>query len=313
MELLERGNPLIKGAGRITAARERLEGAPNDPRAHWELARAFRRSHLDQRALDELLLAWDVGAGVPDFARERQTLLAYELGVHARNFKPAQRALAKRCEAAAAQVSSLAEGLDLVRVASDLALLHDQIGLTASTIALRDELAKRDPQPTAVINALFSDGVVKLLHRDRRYAEMLAGRGDALLYVDGMIREIGAALEEIEAQKNTAAEQLDEPEQVALDPNATRIELGISMCVMYFEALVGAGKESDARDVLGSLIALSHTGTTYARFITAANRAGDEALAREVGDRGLAELTEKSDLAYVRQALSNLGGKRSRF
>lgn len=314
MELIAELKPLIRGAEQILAARALVRADPKSPFAHWDLGRAFRVVQIEKRALDELLLAWDLGAELPDFRALRDGPLAFELASLVRANRQAQRAMRKRRDEQHARLLAPDVGANQLQVACELALLNDCLGEARATYELRGELARRaPPPPPAVLQALFTDRVAALLHAERRYGDLLEGRGDTLLYLDRLIQNVEAARRAHDEQRNHALEFFDEAPQESIDPFATQIELSLATCGIYFEALVGGGKSTDARAALESLITLAPTGSNFARLISAASRAGDLEFAREIGERGLKHFKEKDDLQFVRQALSNVGKSGRRF
>lgn len=314
MDLIAELKPLVRGREQIVAARALVKADPKNPFAHWDLARAFRVVRLETRALDELLIAWDLGAAWPDFRPLRDGPLAHELGSLVRGNRQAQRAVRKRRDEQQARLLAPDVGLNQVKFARELALLNDCLDDARATYELRSELARREPPPSPeLLLALFTDKVATMLHSERRYTELLEGRGDALLYLDKLIQNVEAARRAQEAERNNALEFFDEAPQQGIDPFAVQFETGLTTCVIYFEALAGGGKTTDARAALESLITLSPTGRNFARLISGASRAGDLELAREIGERGLKQFTEKDDLRYVRDALSNVGKSGRRF
>ena len=283
----------------LAAARARVEASPEDPWAHVVLARALRNRHQGAEALREFLWVLDRTRGKEDWRPQREGEVLREISVLSQRLSEATLELrARRDRQSALLLEPPAEGqeppsdAERILAARDVRIMSSRLGQPQATLAAWDDLRAREGTPRALTDELFDAELAAQLLQAKRYADVVWAWPDLIVVVERRMAEVQALRD--------AAQQEGGP-----DAGQATLELNrlLGEASGYFEALLGVERDKDAADLAELLIALAPSARTYTSLMIGAQRADRLDKAREIYERGLAQLEAPSE----KQALERVG------
>jgi hypothetical protein len=297
-QMLEQVEAILAETDGLAAAKARVEAAAEDPWAHLVLARALRNRQQTAEALREFLWVLDHTRGKPDWRPQREGEVLREIGVLGQRSKDATLALReRRDQQKALLLEPPAEGeepaseAERALAARDVRALSSVLGESRAALAVWDELRARPGEPRAVIDELFNVETAAQILQSKRYADLMWAWPDLLVVVEQRMAEIRALRGQAAlASRETIA---------AADLELNRL---FGEASGYYEALLGVGREKDAADLAELLIAFEPNVRAYTSLMIGAQRAERLDKAREIYERGLAEIeapAEKQRLQRV--------------
>lgn len=283
----------LAGRNGVTRAKAKLEGHEKDPMVRQDYGDALAQAGKYDEALQEYLWCFDHGDESMGYGGVRLSFLLGDIKRLGASHPPALKALEDRRDAAQA---ALLETPDDYKHASEMAAIDRELGTVKRTLAVHDQLEKAGPLPSG-----FRFGVQRellpLLVADRRYQSALDLFDDPGSYVDQDIR-IRSEMPELEAPDPTMKE--------AMARVAARMKTEtVRECATIHEAFVGVGRLDEAAKTADRLIVYAPAGETYATLVKSAARAGNNDVARSIGERGLKAVPE-SEQKVVRAALDRV-------
>ena len=301
------GRASVKCGPLVSAARVLLASAPDDPELHVQLARAYATCGRYDRSAEEFLWAWDHGAGVPAFDAYRSRLLAYEANNLSRYYKPIRREFARRREALRARLFEWREGDDAVALARDLSSINSGLEADEQQEQVWSAARQSDKASEAVVRTLFTERLLSRLAREKRHAELLAGCGDALAYLDQLYAELTRRSVAAEAERNTAPSDPDEPlVRRGIDAIEVQRNGNLSTAGALLTALCATGNDKDAREVSRMVQVYDSRAQAILVLMRAACEGGRPDVARETAARGLESIEDPAERRRIEQALAEV-------
>lgn len=231
--------PVRSGAGEVSKGQE-LSG-----RMKQALGRAARGDQAG--ALEDLVWCFEAGRDVRAFTGVRRTILLKALADLGKTYPPALAALRRARDEAAEEVRVAGVERAVLR---DYAALNRALGEERQTLERHDRLPDGDPRKTVLAQALFETFVDA-----RRYGEAASARP-----YSEMLQSLEDALQALRTSSARGAGS------------------GRGHAVVYaaanFEALVGAGRLEEAKELAGLLLAFDSSPATRTELQERARRAG---------------------------------------
>lgn len=232
-----------------TPAVQESGGEPEEAQPHLDLARKLIVAGSHEEALKELIWCWDEGKKDPEFARTRSSTVPREMGRLARSYPPAHEVMIVRRDQARERAIANKGGATVVQ---DLIALNKELKMDEDTIAVFDQMPEGDRRKVTISIYLFDIFLEK-----QRYA-------DATLFNmhESFLMQIERARSQLKGGK-----VIGPPVQYTVTSMAKRVE-----------ALAGAGRTDQARELGEKLIELDPTAETKALLNKHAARAGKPGL-----------------------------------
>ena len=234
----------LAGRTKLAQAKEAVEKSASDPKLHvkarYDLGRELAQKGKNPEALTEYLWCFDVGMKeIPEYGGVRESFLLSDIAGMGAHYPPALDALKKRRDAA--QKLILVEDA----AASEYGALNNYLGENEMTLAEFDKIPANNPR-----KASFGHWVADQLLEAKRYGEVLT-----VMPLDKFRKKFASLI---------SSPNPSEPDRVFL-AEYTGEEL---------EALAGAGKIDEARDLLADLLKFDHSQETISRVHKHLERAG---------------------------------------
>ncbi len=290
------GQGILHCVDKVGAERTALDADPTSPAAHVALGRAFMACGRYPRSLECLLWAFDHGARRPDFRAERLTMLPLYLRQLIARYPGARQQLLERRDRLQAELLAFKEGADSVALAADVGLLNTALTAERKHLQLFEQLLARPETPHAVLEALYSKMLVDLLVRERRWPELLAGRGDVLVWLQREYVELDALARELAKTDERTPERSEE----GLSVRRNGVLFAGSNCV---EALLSTGKPQEARQAVDIILLHDARAQAHSALLRACLGGKDLELAREVFARAERAGFSEKELEALRKAL----------
>ncbi len=257
-QFLELMTGILKGDTSIsrakTAATEALKGTDENAKvqARLRLAQALMDCRQFPDAVVELLWLYDTGLKNPEGQELRRGSLVQVLAQVATTHAPAAEALKARRAAQLKVIETDAKDLEAV---SDFVSLSMATESYTEWLAAYDKVPKNDPR-----RKVLGEGLFPVFLKERRYADALEMR----------------PLDELKAKLDKFEMDLKDPRWTALDEEMREKILGMFSVDLsaQIEALAGAGKVEDAKELIQRLIKIANTEETKAALTEALKRAG---------------------------------------
>ncbi len=296
--------PFLKAAEGIRTATSEMAAArqgflehPQDPAVRLRYAKALKSRRRMRESMEQFLWVFDHTRGDPAWTEVRLQEILRELGFFKRTMSELHRELVARRDRAAA---TLLEGWtpetpvdELLLCARELSALNGDVGQSAHTYFAWDVVRKRENPPREVLDALFNEGTQALLLRDKRYADLLWGLGDPIVILE-------RRLAQVQASRAAESEGKGEARQDS-ERNLVLAEAG-----RYYQALLGAGRDQEASDLVDLVLAIEPCAQAYVALITAARQAERDDVAHALSERGLSSLPPGSDRDHLRKVSRTL-------
>jgi hypothetical protein len=281
---LDAARTILEQQSPTALAQQAVASAPDDVRAHMDLARALLKRKRSRAALGELAWLFDRTRGDPAWEAERFGFVVERIGFLQRTAPEAKAWLEQRRERAHASLvaerSEPAPEAELALDARELVVLNEALREIHATVACWDELRARPAASSAALRVLFNRATQMILVDDKRYADLLAGAGDPLVVIQEGIARL-RALDEAAGPTRTGV-QPNEQERWALIEEASR----------YYLALLGVEREADAGALADLVLGVEPSVKAYQCLIASAQAAERNDLAQALVERGLASLPE---------------------
>ena len=234
---------LLAAVDRAKAATEAQANAPithEIVQARFKRAQDLARAGNWEAALPELLWCYDEGmVRVESFYGVRLSFLLSELGRMASHYPPAMAALRERRDRAAKSMESTND----FRIAAEFSALNATLGEDALTLKVFEGLPAGDPRRQGLVGPVFDQ-----LLAAKRYTDAAS----ALPYAQ-MTTRFAQVTRDMPVPANTPnAEQMK---------NSLR-KMAVNTTAKNIEALAGAGKLDQARELLGKLAAYDSSNET---------------------------------------------------
>jgi tetratricopeptide (TPR) repeat protein len=299
------GQGILHCVDKVGAERTALDADPTNPAAHVELGRAFMACGRYPRALECLLWAFDHGARRPDFREARLAMLPMHFRQLIARYPGARQQLLERRDRSQAELLAFKEGADSVALALDITALNTALTAERKHLQLFEQLLARPDTPRSVLEALYSKLLVDLLVRERRWPELLAGRGDVLVWLDREYVELAALARELA----TTDERTPERSEEGLSVRRNGVLFAGANCV---EALLCTGKPQEARQALDIILLHDARAHAHSALLRACLGGKDLELARQVVARAERAGLSATEIEALRKALDAAapGGKR---
>lgn len=243
----------------VAAAKKVLDASGGDTSARVEYAKVLAAEGRHTEAMDQYLLCVD-GPAVGTSGDLGGRLLAVEafarlILVH----PPAREALQERRDRLRESVAAgAASGQDTALYA----YMNAQLGAVDDTLKLYQTL--KESAPASMVTRMLRDGLAESLIATRRYA-------DALTIIDPL-KHFDFALEQHLADERRPTPAAT-PDRTGRFRNFLRDQF-IERTVRHYEALLGAGRDADARSIADRMIGLHPTPKTYGVLAAASLHTG---------------------------------------
>ncbi len=258
----------------------------NNPLQRQARAAELARAGEHAKALTEFLWCFDHGLEHnSQYLMVRNGYLLDQIAKLGAQHPPALAALRKRRTAAAA---ALADPNASWRTAADVAALDRVLEQPAATLVLHDQL-KASGKLSDTSARVLRGAVLEELHQQRRYADVLSTSGDPMAEISRAV----ALFKQFKTRPNQSA--------AAIEVRRKHI---LSRAAMFYEALLGVERHTDATPFADKLIAFHTNADTFITLAQAAQRAGQAQLAQQLAHRAATELSAE-EAARVREALTS--------
>jgi thiol-disulfide isomerase/thioredoxin len=261
---MEDFNAALQGKDSIARAREKLVAAgTNDPSARMQFGMALAQKGKDAEALAEFLWCFDHGLEAsPSFGGVRVSFLLMYINNLAAHYPPARQALENRRDERQAKVAAGSTDFPTIQ---DLVSLNKTLGQEARNLVVFDQLPA-DSKTRGLISPLLTDQFLEA----KRYADVLQGTDGKAAFskaVDRFNRMLGSL-----GKDNPMRERTE----------ASFRQMTIKKGAQFFEALAGLNRNQEAKDLAGQILKFDSSPDTRASLAQAAQRAGNDELARFV-------------------------------
>lgn len=271
-----------------------LPNGKPDPEARLRAAMEMLQARKYDEALAELQWCIESGAAAdPSFAAAYPQVLSL-LG-RMGPIRPAASELLRRTRDKAA--GELSEGKGDTGTAEILGAANEMLGEQARTVEAYDRVKAQGDARRAVRETLYRYGF-RQLHAAKRYEDIIRDAGDPAKLGETLIGYYKAAV-------GPAPPQPGDPQAGSATLLRERV---VGEAAMLFEALLGVGKNRDARSLAEQILDWAPSGSHYALFFDHANRAGVEEEARFVRARGV-QLLPATELSVLEGAAPPSGGQ----
>lgn len=236
------GQSIVNCAKSVGAARLALDADPLNPVARVDLGLAYLSCRRLARALEEVLWAWDHGHERSEFLEPRLSELPLVFKRVLAAYPGGRQAVLERRDALQQRLLAFKEGDDSVQLAKEVAALNTGLGAEKKHLELFEGLLARPKVAPEVVEALYCRMLIDMLIREKRWKELLAGRGDVLLWLDReylTLRDVAAAVERGEQGLGISEDAL-----------SIRRNGVLHLAGGYVEALFATGKPRDASDAI---------------------------------------------------------------
>jgi tetratricopeptide (TPR) repeat protein len=270
----------------LARAKSELKSAGKDlPDKREEYGNALAAKGRYAQALREYLWCLDVGMQKDQgYSGVRRSFLLSNMMDLGQKYPPALAALRIRRDQAR---TALIKGVKDPEVAYDFASYNDYIGNPAQTLALYDSLKARGGP---VAKALF-EVVRRMLLENQRYADLLAGYGDASKRADQAIGAYNRTITDSRVNKD--------PRNMYL---AGKMKLRTRQaCEEIYEALLGTNRIAEAVSVRDKVLVMDRSLTTFSDLIFITHQANQPKEAVNLRELARAALSS-SDFRQVEQA-----------
>lgn len=214
--------------------------ASNDPMARMKHARTLEQNGKLKEALEEYLWCWDQGTKhEPAFRGVRESFLLDDIKRLGAQLPAATEALKSRRDAA--EKATLA-GEATSRHAAELCALNRVLEEPRRSLGVFDQLKEKGESGLAARREM-SPYLIDVLLADRRYADVLDGRGDVTAQV---IRDI-ELIERMDRQAKLPKEQ--QKQMMEFMRGRLRADAG-----KFYEALLGVGQHEQAERIAERLL-----------------------------------------------------------
>lgn len=251
----------VREASALLAEKDRAgpsEAASKDPMARMKSARTLEQNGKLKEALDEYLWCWDHGVEhEPAFRGVRASFLLDDIKRLGAQLPAATEALKTRRDAAEKAALS---GEEAARHAADLCALNRALEEPRRSLAVFDQLKEKGESGLAARREM-SPYLIDVLLADRRYADVLDGRGDVAAQV---IRDI-ELIERTDREARLPKEQ--QKQMMEFMRGRLRADAG-----KLYEALLGVGRHEQAERVAERL--MQFDATSGPALLEHARRAG---------------------------------------
>jgi thiol-disulfide isomerase/thioredoxin len=243
-------------AGKTSLIRARDEASSGDgvdPMKREKLGSELARSGRNEEALKEFLWCYDEGLKHDSsFVGVRNSFLVSYIAQLGKHYPPAVEALKTRRDAAKQVLSATPADRD---AASDFASLNHVLDEDQTTLAYFDELPANSPTRLMIGYHIFD-----LLLEAKRYSEA------------AQVRPYGRFVRTFEAER-ARFKQMD---HAKLPPGAgdSLREFAIESASKEIEALAGAGKQDEVRELLEKVLDFDHSDETTVTLHKHLERAG---------------------------------------
>jgi hypothetical protein len=293
------GQAILHCVDKVGAERVALDADPTNPVAHVELGRAFMACARYVPALERMLWAFDHGAKRPDFRDARREHLPLILRQLIARYPGARQPLIERRDRLQAELLAFKEGADSVNLAADLSALNTALTAERKQLQLFEQLMARPNTPRPVLEALYTKLLVDLLVRERRWPELLAGRGDVLVWLDREYVGIAALVSELAATQERTPQRSEE----ALMVRRNGVLFAASNCV---EALLSTGKPDEARQAVDLVLLHDPRAQSHGALLRACLGGRNLELAGQIVARA-EQVCSKAEVEALRKSLEAAG------
>ena len=261
---MEDFNAALQGKDSIARARDQLTAAgTNDPSARMQFGTALAQKGKDAEALTEFLWCFDHGLEAsPSFVGVRLSFLLMYINNLAAHYPPARQALETRRDERQAKVAA---GSTDFRTIQDLVSLHKTLGQEEKNLAVFDQLPAGS-KTRGLISPLLTEQFLEA----KRYADVLEG-------TDGKTA-FSKAVDRFNMVLNSLGK--DNPMRERTEANFR--QMTINKGAQSFEALAGLNRNQEGRDLAGQILKFDSSPDTRTLLAQAAQRAGNDELARFV-------------------------------
>jgi thiol-disulfide isomerase/thioredoxin len=261
---MEDFNAALQGKDSIARARDQLTAAgTNDPSARMQFGTALAQKGKDAEALTEFLWCFDHGLEAsPSFVGVRLSFLLMYINNLAAHYPPARQALETRRDERQAKVAA---GSTDFRTIQDLVSLNKTLGQEEKNLAVFDQLPAGS-KTRGLISPLLTEQFLEA----KRYADVLEG-------TDGKTA-FSKAVDRFNMVLNSLGK--DNPMRERTEANFR--QMTINKGAQSFEALAGLNRNQEGRDLAGQILKFDSSPDTRTLLAQAAQRAGNDELARFV-------------------------------
>lgn len=295
------GQGIVNCMKHVGPARLALDADRLNPVARVDLGLAYLSCRRLARALEEVLWAWDHGYERVDFREARLSELPLVIKRVLAAYPGGRQAVIERRDQLQKRLLAFEEGADSVRLAREVSALNTGLFAEKKQLELFNDLRARPKVPREVLEALYCRMLVDMLIRDKRWSELLDGRGDVLLWLDSeylTLREVAAAVERGEQGLGISADAL-----------SIRRNGALHLAGGYVEALFSTGKAREASEAIDLVLlhdARAQAHHTLLRACLGARRIDEaRALLARAERRGFAE----DELEPLRRSLASAAGQ----
>jgi hypothetical protein len=289
---------LLEAKEMILAARALVAAGPEEPLAHMELGRALATGRGKASAVEEYQWVWAHCRPDPALQHLRLVKVLTEMDSLASKFEPARKRMLK-WRRAALKILEEGELDDQVLAARELGALNDRLSEPEAMLKLYVKVRDAGDAPPALLDALFDNQVARQLYNQKRYDELLTGLRDPLVRVEELLSE----LDEFRARERDGRLPPEDAGSITVLENGLFVKSGL-----YFEVLLAVEREKEAIELKDYLLAREPVSQSYIVMMRSARKARAGALARQIGEDGLAVLVKKQR-AELQRAYKQLFGK----
>ncbi len=293
---MSEGQGIVNCTRQVGAARLALDADRLNPIAHVDLGLAYLSCRRLARALEEVLWAWDHGHDRVEFREARLSELPLVFKRVLAAYPGGRHALMERRDRLQTRLVAFEEGDDSVQLALEVAALNTGLSAEKKHLELFGAVLARPNVSRRVVDALYCRMLIDMLIRDKRWKELLDGRGDVLLWLDAeylTLRDVAQAVERGEEGLGVSAEAL-----------AIRRNGVLHLAGGYVEALFATGKAREAREAIDLVLlhdARAQAHHTLLRACLGARRMDD---ARALIERAERSGFSSDELEPLRRSLA---------
>ncbi len=278
---------MYEDRGGIALAKRAVEDAPQDPHAHYQLARAMHLRRVEE-SVAAYFAAWDLRENSAEFKPFR-AVLPRQVYSMVRNSASIVIELRKRRDWI---VPKLLAGDPKLDDALDLAAIDDAMGDAGHLIEIIDMVNMGKPAPSEVLRALATERVLTNLLSGRRYELLSQILGDELVNLDRDFSAYAAAL-----QKH--AETSPAP---SMELRSTQGNLMRRACLWY-EVNLGLDQPGPAQQVADLTLLHLPSASVYVQLCSVANKFGKREAVQQLYKQGMDTLPKGPDRERLRKVV----------
>jgi RNA polymerase sigma factor (sigma-70 family) len=259
-----------------------------DPTVRQQLGAGLAAEGKYAQALEEYLWCFDHGLEyMPAYMTARGSSLLRQLGKLADQYPPARQALSVRCDA---RMAALLSGPANINDASDYGYLSDMLGRQTECLKVFERLKATDPAASDVRRPL-ANTLLDMLIAARRYDDALEAIPDhnALAWAEMLISATNKA---IGVKSPSTGARTASSGHISANTAAMLKRSVIPGIAPYYEALLGAHRTAEARQLAETLIAFYPSPDTFASLAARARHAGATEEAIDFESRASRQLTK---------------------